>query len=152
MHFQGLQALTVDIKGRTAIPMRYRSIFQTDQSSALIITIDLKGLCLWLYTLTQWNSIVQKLQTLPSLDSEVIRLQRLLIGHALEVELDSQGRFLIPSVLRNCVGLSKHVVLMGQGNRFELWDTDKLVEQRQDWIVNTTKQSALADKIQEIVF
>ena len=151
VNLQGLHTLTLDDKGRIAMPIRYRNLFKNDDKHSLIITLDLAGLCLWLYPLEQWEKVATKIQSLPSLNSEVMRLQRLLVGHAIEIEIDSQGRLLIPTVLRECAKLNKNLILMGQGKRFELWDAETLEKQRQTWLVGAGQLSGLANEIQEIV-
>jgi len=71
---------------------------------------------------------------LPSLNPAARRLQRLLIGHATECELDGHGRILVPPPLREFAGLDRRVVLIGQGNKFELWDEATWTERREAWL------------------
>ena len=101
-----------------------------------VLTIDTEDNCLLMYPEKQWDAVEAKLQTLPSMHREVRRVQRLLIGHATDVEPDAQGRVLIPSLLREHAGIGKKLVLVGQGNKFELWGEDGWYEQREQWLAS----------------
>jgi len=106
------------------MPSRYRDELNTRSSGQLIITIDTVDRCLNVYPLDEWEIIETKLKALPSLREEVKRLQRLLIGNAVDLELDSSGRFLVPPRLREYARLDKRAMLVGQLNKFQLWDED----------------------------
>jgi MraZ protein len=116
-----------------AIPSRYRDRLLATCAGRLIITVDWDG-CLLVYPLPEWELIERALMARPNMDKQVRRLQRLLMGHATECEFDGQGRILLPPPLREFAGLDKRVVLVGQGNKFELWDEDKWIEQREVWL------------------
>ena len=131
--FRGVTNLTLDAKGRMAIPSRYRDRLLETCAGRLIITVDWDG-CLLVYPLPEWELIERALMARPNMDKQVRRLQRLLMGHATECEFDGQGRILLPPPLREFAGLDKRVVLVGQGNKFELWDEDKWIEQREVWL------------------
>jgi len=132
--FRGIQALQLDDKGRMAIPARYREILRNQAAGQLILTIDPFESCLLLYSLPQWQILEQKLIALSSLDASTRRLQRLLIGHAAELMLDNQGRLLLPALLRQHATLEKQIILLGQGNKFELWSLEHWEEKRQIWL------------------
>lgn len=119
--FRGINAINIDAKGRLAIPARYRTSLDESAGGQLIVTIDTDESCLLLYPLPFWEEIEQKVQALPALNPAVRRIQRLLIGHATEVELDTNGRILLPVVLREYAQLEKEAMLVGQGNKFEIW-------------------------------
>jgi MraZ protein len=93
-------------------------------SGHLIITVDTIEPCLCVYPLDEWEIIEAKLRTLPSQSENVRRLQRLLIGNAVDLELDGSGRFLVPPRLREHARLDKKAMLVGQLNKFQLWDED----------------------------
>jgi len=80
--------------------------------------------CLLIYPTPEWQIIQQKLMALPSIQKQARRLQRLMQGHATECEVDGNHRILVPPPLRNFAGITKHAVLIGQGNKFELWDQE----------------------------
>jgi len=80
--------------------------------------------CLLVYPLPEWEVIESKLVQLPSFNKRAKSIQRLLIGHATECDMDGQGRILLPTLLRDYAGLSKKIVMIGQGKKFELWDEE----------------------------
>ena len=120
--FRGANAITLDAKGRLTMPSRYRDEFMARCAGQLIVTIDAVDPCLCVYPLAEWELIEAKLRELPSLREESRRLQRLLIGNAVDIELDGNGRFLVPPRLREYARLDKHAMLVGQLNKFQLWD------------------------------
>lgn len=133
--FRGVSTLNLDAKGRFAIPTKYRERLVESCNSQLVITVD-KDRCLLIYPEPVWIEMENKLKALPSFNKATRILQRLYIGHAHEVEMDGQGRVLLPPKLRNFAGLDKRVALVGQGERFELWDEDVWDKQRDDWLEN----------------
>ena len=132
--FRGINALNVDVKGRFAMPTRYRDLLIGQAHGQLVLTIDTDEHCLLLYPLKVWEEIEKKVAALPSFNPQARRIQRLLIGHATEIEMDAQGRLLLPPLLRDYAKVGKRLVLIGQGSKFELWD-DKAWNQRRDvWL------------------
>ncbi|AKH20545.1 division/cell wall cluster transcriptional repressor MraZ [Sedimenticola thiotaurini] len=131
--FRGLNRLNLDAKGRLAVPTRYRERIQERCASELVVTID-RDHCLLIYPLPEWQEIERKLMKLPSFNKAARNLQRLLVGHATEVDMDGQGRVLLPPALRDFAQLDKRVVLIGQGNKFELWDEERWSNQREGWL------------------
>jgi MraZ protein len=132
--FRGTNVITIDIKGRIAIPMRYRAALSVEEKIPLVVTIDTKEKCLLLYTAAQWQLIEDNLQKLPSFNDEARKIQRLLIGHATDVEADASGRVLLPLVLREYAHLEKDVVMIGQGNKFEVWNKDLWENRCGQWL------------------
>ncbi|CAD5375666.1 Transcriptional regulator MraZ [Pseudomonas sp. OF001] len=120
--FRGANAISLDAKGRLTMPSRYRDEFMARCAGLLVVTIDTIDSCLCVYPLDEWELIEAKLRELPSLREENRRLQRLLIGNAVDLELDAAGRFLVPPRLRDYAGLDRRAVLVGQLNKFQLWD------------------------------
>jgi MraZ protein len=106
------------------VPARHREALAVRCAGRLVITADFDK-CLLLYPLPDWEPIQQKLMGLSSLNPRIRDLQRQLVGYAEDIELDSAGRVLISSALRNFAALTKNVVLVGQGSKFELWDREK---------------------------
>lgn len=141
--FRGINALTIDTKGRLAFPARYRDNIDQKEANPLVLTIDTEEPCLLLYPIAEWQDIESKLQKLPSLNPGARRIQRLLIGHATELELDGNFRILIPMLLREYASLDKKVVLLGQGNKFELWNEQNWYMKRQEWLQNSNKLNDL---------
>ncbi len=133
--FRGINRLNLDAKGRLAIPTRYREELQQCCESELIVTVDLEK-CLLIYPLPDWKDIEQQLMNLPSLNEAARMLQRLMVGHATEAFMDTQGRVVVPPPLREFAGLQKQVVMIGQGARFELWDETRWNAKRETWLEN----------------
>ena len=122
--FKGATQLNLDGKGRIAIPVRYRDFLLGYGAGELILTADADG-CLLLYPQPAWQTICDKLLALSALNPQIRALQRLLIGHAEMVQMDATGRILISPALRSYATLDKSVMLVGLGNKFELWDAEK---------------------------
>lgn len=148
--FRGINAVVLDAKGRIALPTRYREQLQNTNTTQLILTIDTESPCLLLYPLSEWEIIEEKLQALPSFKEAVRRIQRLLIGHATELELDNSGRLLLPPLLREYAKLDKRVMLVGQAKKFELWDETQWQERRTEWLLDASKTDALPDELNSL--
>lgn len=146
--FRGINAVNIDTKGRFAVPTRYRtSLVEHDQVS-MVVTIDTEETCLLLYPTKEWQKIEDNLQRLPSFNAAARRIQRLLIGHATDVELDASGRVLLPPLLRDYAELKKHIVMIGQGNKFELWDETLWQSRRDEWLMaEASKEDGLPDEM-----
>ena len=128
--FQGAAQLNLDSKGRLAIPSRHRDMLLAHCSGQLVLTADADG-CLLFYPQPEWEPIRDKLLKMSALDPRIRALQRRLIGYAEEVEMDAAGRVLISPALRTYAVLDKRVMLIGQGNKFELWDEAKWTAQQE---------------------
>ena len=133
--FRGPNKLTLDAKGRLAMPTRYRERLQERCGGKLVVTVD-KDQCLLIYPYPDWEELERKLMKLPSLNPQARRLQRLMVGHATELDLDGNGRILLPPTLREYGLLTRDVMLIGQGLRFELWDETRWNERRDEWLAN----------------
>ena len=116
------------------LPARYREHLPGICQSQLIVTIDTDQPCLLIYPLPEWELIEAKIEALPSFNATTRRIQRLLIGHATEIEVDGNGRMLLPTPLREYAQLGKKVVLIGQGKKFELWDEKVWGERMEAWL------------------
>jgi MraZ protein len=122
--FRGGTPISLDSKGRLAVPAKYREGLISFCAGRLVVTAD-PSRCLLVYPQPVWEPIEQKLNSLSSFHAQTRSLQRLLVGNASDVEMDSAGRILVPPLLRQFAGLTKDVVLVGQGAKFELWDDEK---------------------------
>ena len=138
--FRGVSSINLDVKGRLAIPTRYRTELQECCERQLIVTlaVDEKGSgengCLWLYPLPEWELLEQKINKLPTLNKMAGKLRRFVIGYASECEMDGQGRLLLPEKLRHFAGMEKHVVLLGQLNKFEIWNEGIWTVKETEWL------------------
>lgn len=131
--FRGVANLNLDAKSRAAMPARFRQRLLENCGGQLIVTIDPQR-CLLVYPLPEWERIERELMSLPKLHPQTQLLHRLLIGHATDVELDAQGRFLIPPPLREFAELGRRIVLIGQVNKFEIWDEDRWNNSCAQWL------------------
>ncbi len=147
--FRGATKITLDAKGRLAVPARYRERIADLCDGHLICTVDTDH-CLLLYPLPEWLDIERRLQRLPNLDPGVRRLQRLLVGHANELDLDGHGRVLIPRELREFAGLDKQAMLIGQGNKFELWDEARWSARRDEWLADGDSEAGLPAALENL--
>jgi len=132
--FRGVNNINLDAKGRFAIPTRYREELRVSCASQLVATIDDSEKCLLVYPLPEWEKIERKLVELPSMNKQVKKFKRLLIGHATDCDMDGQGRVLLTAPLRKFAELNKKAVLIGQGNKFELWDEETWNTRRDEWL------------------
>lgn len=112
----------------------------------VVATIDYESPCLMLYPLPDWEVLERDLVKLPSLNPQARRLQRLLIGHAHDLQLDGSGRVLLPQPLRDYANLDKKIVLVGQVHRFELWDAEAWEQARTDWL-DEARQDGVPDEL-----
>src|SRR5574343_186844 len=118
--FRGATSLNLDAKGRLAIPSRHRDALLAECAGRLVLTAH-PHRCLLLYPPPAWEPIQARVMALSSFDRQSSALQRLLVGYAEDLELDSAGRLLVSPVLREFAGLDKQAMLVGQGSHFELW-------------------------------
>ncbi len=119
--FRGRYEHTIDAKGRTSLPARYRDVLAGLGERRIILTSALEP-CLNAYTLAEWTSFEDKLATLPQFDPRVQKLKRIYVSGAVECEVDDSGRILIPPTLREYANLQKDVLWAGTGKHAELWD------------------------------
>ncbi len=147
--FRGASKISLDAKGRLSVPTRYRDRIADRCSGQLVVTVD-RDYCLLIYPLPDWEEIERKLMRLPSLNHQARKLQRLMVGYATEVDLDGSGRILLPAELREFAGLTKKAVLIGQGNRFELWDEDSWNEKRDTWLQEQDSDQGLPGELESL--
>lgn len=118
---------TLDPKGRLAIPAKFRESL----GDAFVISKGMDG-CLYVYANEDWDAFEQKLQTLPLINKEARAFARFFLAGAANVEVDKQGRILLPAPLREFAGLTKDVVLVGVGSRVEIWSAERYEEMNTD--------------------
>ena len=147
--FRGATKVTLDAKGRMVLPTRHRERLQERGDMRLVVTID-RDLCLLIYPLTDWEEIQRKLMRLPTLNEHARRLQRLMVGYATDVELDGHGRLLLPPTLREFAHLDRNAMLIGQGNRFELWDEARWEERREQWLAGEESSMSLPAELSSL--
>jgi MraZ protein len=131
--FRGASKVTLDAKGRLAIPSRYRERLISRAEGRLVATVD-RDRCLLIYPLPDWEEIERRLDRMPNLKYQVRELQRLILGNATDLEMDGHGRVLISRELRDFAGLDKQAMLVGQGKKFELWDEERWNARLDEWV------------------
>ncbi len=111
---------TIDAKGRLIIPSKFRELLGEE----FVVSRGMDG-CLFVYTNEDWIAFEQKVRELPMINKEARWFSRFFLAGAAQVELDKQGRILLPVKLREFAELDKDVVLVGVGSRIEIWSKDK---------------------------
>ena len=133
-----------------AMPSRYRDDLMSQFGGRLVATIDPMAKCLLLYPVDVWEDIQQKIEGLSSFNADTRKFQRMMIGYATDMELDGSGRILLSQVLRNHAELDKHVALVGQGKKLELWSADNWTQQTELWLSQATAGGELPEELQSL--
>lgn len=139
--FRGFSAVSIDDKGRLAVPSRFRERLTELAGGCLVQTLNPLDRCLWLYPLNEWEVIEGKLASLSDFDRQSRRTKQMMRGYATDSQLDGQGRILIPQELRAYASLDKQAVILGQGNKFEVWDLGSWEAQRDQWLQQVGDES-----------
>ena len=141
--FFGETAINLDAKGRLAIPMRYRESLAEQCENRMVLTYSaFDSGSLWLQPEKTWERVRDEVMALPSFNPNHRALQRRLVGSATAVEPDGSGRILLPPSLRQVAGLEKRVVMLGMGNRFEIWNENTLNAKRIEEESNLDEQAS----------
>ena len=141
--FRGVQHINMDAKGRLAMQARQREPLLSQCAGQIVVTIDTQTTCLVIYPLPEWERIEGEIQGLPALNPAVKRFQRLMLGYATDLELDGNGRMLLPQPLRDYAQLDKKLVLVGQGNKLELWSEGLWLAERDKALVDSGPEAEL---------
>lgn len=121
MHL-GSNAISMDAKGRLAIPAKVRDALLAECGGRIVLTAHTEQRCLLIYPEQQWQQLLPQIEALPNIHPKSAKMQRVLLGYANPMEIDeSTGRILLPSTLREYAGLDKKLMLIGQGKKLELW-------------------------------
>ena len=147
--FRGATKVTIDDKGRVVVPSRHRSLLVAHGDGRVVVTVD-RDQCLLVYPVNEWEQIERRLMSLPSLHPQSRRLQRLMVGHATDLELDGHGRLTLTAELREFAGLTRAGMLVGQGNKLELWDETRWNEQRDVWLQSEQATTDLASELDSL--
>lgn len=148
--FRGVQHINMDAKGRLAMPARQRDPLISECEGHVVVTIDTQSTCLTIYPLPEWERIERDIQNLPALKPAVKRFQRLMLGYATDLELDGSGRMLLPPALREYAKLDKKLVLVGQGNKFELWSEDLWLAEREKALQDSGPEAELPEELMSL--
>lgn len=131
--FMGEYNHTVDPKGRLIVPSKFRE----QLGNEFVVTKGLDG-CLFVYTMEEWHNVEEKFRSVSGASKDARKFSRFFFAGAASVELDKQGRMLLPPVLREYANIQKDVVLAGVLNRVEIWDKDR-------WLENTYDEGEMDD-------
>jgi MraZ protein len=121
--FRGRYEHTIDAKGRTSLPARYRDALEATGARRIVLTSALDP-CLVAYAMPEWAAFEERLGRLPQFDRAVQKLKRIYVSGAVECEVDDSGRILVPPTLRDYASLAKDVLWAGSGKYAELWDKE----------------------------
>ena len=132
--FRGSSSVNIDNKGRLAVPSRFRERLLTIAGGCLVQTLSPLDRSVWLYPLNEWETIEEKLAALSDFDKQSRRAKQMMRGYATDCQFDSQGRILLSQELRDYAEIKKHAVILGQGNKFEIWEQVSWNEQRELWL------------------
>ena len=139
--FKGIHNINLDTKGRLTIPTKYRSTINDQSGGNMVVTIDPEEKCLLLYPVTIWVEIEKKINAMPNINKNARRIQRLLMGHAEDLEIDKNGRILLSRPLRTVTEITKKIMLIGQGEKFEIWSEDTWNNRVNTWRSEETDES-----------
>ena len=132
--FRGIHKVTVDSKGRFAVPTKIRDLLNKEQVVDLVLTLNPWDRALWVYPLLEWERIEGVLSSLSDFDKQTRRTKQIMRGYASDCTLDPQGRILLSQEIRTLTGVTKESVLLGQGNKLEIWDSAFWSEERDSWL------------------
>ncbi len=141
--FFGETAINLDAKGRFAIPTRYRELINEQCAGQFVLTYSaFDSGALWLYPQQEWQRVRDDVMRLSTFNAAHRGLQRRLVGSATPVEPDGSGRVQLPQTLRQVAGLEKHIVFLGMGSRFEIWNENILAQKRMEEELSLSEQAS----------
>ena len=149
---KGSSQLNVDAKGRIAIPTKHRDGLISECGGRMVVTISTHDRCLWLYTATKWVAVEEKLVALPTMNNHTRRIKQMLIGSADDCEMDGSGRLLLPAPLREFAGIDKKVALIGQGDKYEIWDAEAWAEHQASFLQAALDDGAIPPELASLAF
>ena len=123
--FRGQFTHSIDAKGRTSLPSRFRDQLSQSAETRLVVTPALFYPWIDVYPFRAWEEFEARVAALPQFDPSVVRLRRLYVSAAIDCDLDKQGRVLVPVHLREHAALTREVLWAGVGNKAELWASDR---------------------------
>jgi MraZ protein len=122
--FTGSYSISLDPKGRMAIPTRVRDALMESCAGRLVVTAHTEDRCLLVYPHPEWLTLLPQIEALPSFNKASQRVKRILIGYASALDIDANGRVLVPPTLREYANLDKKMMLVGQGKKLEVWSEE----------------------------
>ena len=147
--FRGRYEHSIDAKGRTSVPSRFREVIVAQGDSRLVVTTGLDA-CLVAYPMTEWLAFEKRLSELPQFDTDVVTLKRIYVSGAIECEFDKVGRILIPAGLRKHAGFSRDALWAGMGSYIELWSKETFEVLRKDVLADEDRRLEIAKRLAEL--
>jgi len=146
--FRGINPINLDAKGRAALPTKYRDRVTNRCDGHMVLTVHPFDRCLLLYPLTDWEVIESQVNALPNSTSrQARRLQHLMVGYATELDLDAANRLLLPAMHRDHAELDKRLILVGQGQKFEIWNEARWTSMTEIYLNETVDDDASVELI-----
>lgn len=147
--FRGRYEHSIDAKGRTSVPSRFREVMTAQGDSKLVLTTGLDT-CLVAYPMAEWLAFEQRLSELPRFDADVVTLKRIYVSGAVECEIDKVGRLLIPAALRKHARLQRDALWAGMGSYIELWAKTTFENLRKDVLSDEERRLGIAKRLAEL--
>jgi MraZ protein len=147
--FRGRYEHTIDGKGRTSLPARFREVLAGAGETRLVVTTGLEP-HLVAYPMREWEAFEERLARLPSFDPSVAMLKRIYVSGAIECDLDKLGRLLLPSTLRDHAGITREVLWAGMGKHIELWDRERFEALSSAALGDQDKRAEMARRLAEL--
>ena len=146
--FRGINPINLDAKGRVALPAKYRDSVANRCDGHMVLTVHPFDRCLLLYPLADWEVIESQVNALPNSTSrQARRLQHLMVGYATELDLDAANRLLLPAMHRDHAELDKRLILVGQGQKFEIWSEARWTSITETYLNETVDDDASVEMI-----
>jgi MraZ protein len=147
--FRGRYEHSIDAKGRTSVPSRFREVLAAQGDSKLVLTTGLDT-CLVAYPMAEWLAFEKRLAALPQFDTDVVTLKRIYVSGAVECDVDKVGRLLIPAGLRKHAGLKRDALWAGMGGYIELWAKETFEDLRKDVLGDEDRRLEIAKRLAEL--
>lgn len=152
----GASVIQLDDKGRLAIPSRYREALLERCGGALVTTVsfsvgkDSGDRSLWMYPRDAWKRAAKKVAALPDFDANHRIFKRFFIGYAGDMEMDRNGRVLLPQLLRDFAAIDKSAYLIGQSNKFELWSEELWRARHDQWLDDAIDMDKISPELERL--
>jgi len=147
--FRGRYEHSIDGKGRTSVPSRFREVMTAGGDSKLVLTTGLDT-CLVAYPMAEWLAFEKRLSELPQFDADVVTLKRIYVSGAVECEIDKVGRLLIPAALRKHARLQRDALWAGMGAYIELWAKESFEDLRNEALSDQDRRLGIARRLAEL--
>ncbi len=147
--FRGRYEHSIDAKGRTSVPSRFREVMTAQGDSKLVLTTGLDA-CLVAYPMAEWIAFEDRLSALPQFDADVVTLKRIYVSGAVECDVDKVGRLLIPAALRKHARLKRDALWAGMGAYIELWSKEAFESLRTGALADDDRRLAISKRLAEL--